>query len=305
MMLLGNYNLIVSILLLFLETGIYLQLIGLMLFNLAIYTLISKLSFRNSANYFLLSSLSLLLIVFGYTFQLNNRNIFLLLIICSVFFKLNCYPFTSWIIPIYKSIKMSTVILIIILTKILFLILFSKFYYFPSLFPYIFILLIFGSLVSYNSDSIIELIIYSGSMQIIFIIYPIFNNNFILFFLYSLFYFSSLYALYLSLFYNINLDLRYFLLPTSIYMLIGIPPFIGFFSKLFVLFDLSILSQFSYIFFIFTFIIATILISYMYFKFLHSNLKYNIRSYNSITLFLYFISVLFIILPLYFNDFIF
>lgn len=256
----------------------------------------------------------------------------LLLFFAAFFFKVGVVPFHIWVIEIYSGVSLSTFFFLSIYSKYIFFIvlfkLFLNFYYFYSFYYYYLILFcglssvcvgVLGALIHVDIRKILAYgsITHSGFLILCFlninyytiyafifylISYVLLMLNFfiIFFFLKNYDYnFKTLYDLmylkYSSKFLTFNL----FFLFLS---MAGLPPFLGFFIKYFILVNLNTFND-SFFFVVLFLLLLNILAIYIYLRFgvylFFSEVKVKIFSIKRKSLALYFLLWFFLIINIF------
>ena len=248
--------------------------------------------------YYLFSSIftGIFILSLGYIYLGYNLGYYLIILI--FIYKLGLAPLHILIPKIYNNLSIKKLIFIDILCKYLNLFIFYRLFISISInLSYIILIsIIISTLLTLKETNLLNILIYSSIINYSLILILI--NNFNIFFIYLIHYiFISLIFFYLityyNLFYSINNSyyiLLWFLLSMN---LIGIPPFIGFWIKFYILY-LLILSLNYYLLIIILF--SFILLSLVYIRILLNfyintqSIKFtifNINTFNS-----HFISIL-------------
>lgn len=236
---------------------------------------------------------------FEYFEEINNNLVFISIKISSIFiligllFKIYSAPFHFWLPDIYEGSPTSILIYISTIQLFLMVIFFLKIYYYllfdfvklKQLIIYIIsiLTLIFGSIGTLVQRKIKKLISFSAITMNGFFLYSIVNNNSFLletsitYLLVYIFTILLLLSLLLNIFINDNkilVDIYDFfkiyrynksistILVILFFSVSGIPPFIGFISKLFWLKTLI----FEYNVFIFTLLLVFLIVSFYYIR---------------------------------------
>ena len=243
-------------------------------------------------------NISDLAVFFDYLELINNKGVLYSMKFSSIFvligilFKIYSAPFHLWLPDIYEGSPTSVVIYLSTVQLIVMISFFLKIYYY-LLFDIIatkqlilivvsILTLLFGSYGALAQNQIKKLISFSTVTMSGFFLFSIVNNNYILlesFIMYLLVYLITillLFILLLNMFtyksvissmsdlfniYNNNIILSS-IFTILIFSISGIPPFIGFISKLFWLKSLLL----EYVIFIFILLIAFLIVTYYYIK---------------------------------------
>lgn len=220
----------------------------------------------------------------------------ILLILSSFFFKLGVVPFHIWVVEIYYGVSLSTFFFLAVYSKYIFFVILFKliiniFFVYYFYYKYLFLIcgllsIIFGILGAFINTDIRKILAYGSITHSGFLILSFINLSF-----YSLF--SFIFYLFSYVVLMINFFLIFFLLKSInfkfaslldfIYIknsskflsivlfflflsMAGFPPFIGFFSKYFILLNLHLLNENS-IFIILLILIFNIISIYIYLRF--------------------------------------
>lgn len=283
-------------------------IVYLILNNIYIYDLCIK--------YFLVNSFRSILFIFSSNFILYFNNIiFLIIINLIIIFKLGVIPFHFWFIDIIKTLNwlrcfvLSTwqkiipffilififiqdIILFFVILRSIFSIIFSinqiylkKLYAYSSInhIRWLIISLIFRELIW-----LLYFFIYLIINFLIIIILKIFNINFIM-----------------DLYYKFNLNYLKFFFIILIFSLGGLPPFLGFLIKWYIIYYLL----FNYNFFILLILIFfSLIFLYFYLRLLYINIFINYISFNLIKFFVlklnYFLLFLYLLIVIFISIFI-
>lgn len=209
--------------------NIYLLIIILeVLTILLVFTLKNKLN-NNVFNYIIISGISTIFYIINF-----NDNIF---IIISIGLKLGLFPFNIWLIEIYKGFNNNLLIIWSILPKILFLMIFNKFYWLfnNNLFLiWNIISIIMMSIYSYKLLKLSELLGISSIINNSYLYLIMDKNLFLIYYIIHIIIISN----YLNkeirnLWYNNTI--AYFIFILWIMSIIGIPPLLGFKIKYLIL----------------------------------------------------------------------
>lgn len=306
---------LIGILLLISSTDLIFIFINIELINLTLYLLIGN--FSSGIKYFLLSSLITTFILLSFTliyscygilnieyilciFNYKSCSLGFLLLFLSLFFKLGLFPFHSWSPDLYRGISYILMIYIQIFIKYGILILFYNLHYLLiDIKNFIIILGIFsiiiGSILIISQYNIIRLLTYSSISHIGFLILQYEYTYFYYLYIYTITSFLILNFLY---YINSSFILRLFL-TLLFFSSCGLPPFPGFYSKLYILLDLLKLGNINIILII---ILSSIILSsnYIYlglisfYLSLKFKIKYNILNYNILSFLLSFFLLFFI-----------
>lgn len=233
-------------------------------------------------------------------FPVDNLLIFsFLLIFITFFFKLGLYPLHNWVADLYQNAQLATVLFIGIIPKMAYIYVFLKIYqlvyYYNFIFFFIiligFLSIVYGSLFSLYEASLKRLLGYGSIVHMGFIIIAIslyeltsVGAAFMYIVFYTIVMFNSFNFLLLfiekkeenneivfldniiliSKFFNKNKILS-ITFATTILSLAGLPFFMGFFSKLYIL--LALISM-GYLFLVIIILLVSILITMYYIRLL-------------------------------------
>lgn len=252
---------------------------------------------------------------FGFSFIFFNSNFLLnvisydtsyFFIILGLLIKLGSAPFHFWVLPLYDSIPTIITLYQSVIPKIIYIFLFYHFnFIFNNLITISIILsFLFGSFIGIYQSKIKKLLAASSIVNLGFFFLtflPLANatqvNSFIINpFLYFFLYFINIINIFSILLFFHNLsklkDLSpipfifpflSFLLMISIFSFIGIPPFAGFFAKIFVLANLIFNLNPFYFFFILFSLFATVISAYFYLYFIIYTYNNNIYPFYNIS----------------------
>lgn len=248
-------------------------------------------------------------------FTLGSNHIGYNLFLLGLFMKLGTAPFHFWVLPLYDNIPTIITLYQSVLPKIFYIFIFFSFFNsdfissccFPTNYFIIFIIFssfIIGSFIGIYQSFIKKLLAASSIVNLGFFFLsfipfssslPLVINPFIYFFLYFinvinifsiLLFFHDLSNIKQLSPLSFSFPFLSFLLMISIFSFIGIPPFAGFFAKIFVLANLIFNLNPLFLSFVFISLIATVISAYYYLYFIiyiynfNSYPFYNISSIN-------------------------
>jgi len=279
--------------------SITLYMIGLGLFNLSVYSYISKQNFRSIFSYIILSSI-------GYLISISGLSISYSLILLGSYLKSSIHPFTSWGIPIYRALTVKQFIIVLVLTKLVHLYILSSIVFSTKIWFLLLFSLVTAGIVSINITDFVGFMVLSGSIQIVFILFPLISNNNLVFYLSLGTYLISMIVVY-NLFTNrIRGDLSRALLYPVLFILIGLPPFIGFYTKFFILLDLSSTgSNLDLLLFLLLVVLSSYITANLYLKSANPITSYTLdgnSNYKMINITLYLSAILLLVSPIFYSD---
>lgn len=245
----------------------------------------NKISIESSLIYFLIQTISSIILLFSILIILFKNNIIILIII-SIIIKLGSSPFHYWIPLIIERLNWIKIFILLTWQKInpLFILIINNYYLYLKLF--IILSLLIGSIAGLNYISLKKIISFSSINQLRWIIIRLINNKII-----KLYLFIYIYLIYLIIksfnYFNlkflnqlISLKIKNKFIKLFIFInllsLGGLPPFLGFFPKLFIILKLN---RSLLIFFI---IIFSLLSLFMYLRIIFSLLILNSIKINKI-----------------------
>lgn len=250
---------------------------GLALLNVSIYSIIHGPNYRSVMNYVVISSLTLVLITIGYVYIDLIKDISIWIALIGIGIKLGMFPYTTWSLPVYSTIKLEIAMWLIIISKVTYIGLIGQL---PlNIFIWILILigLSLGSIVVINSTDIYGLVLLSGSIQLIYIILPILSGNELLAQFYLVLYTLHITILSALLIYPVRNLLAQIILFSVLFSFSGIPPFIGFYSKILVL-SSYLINGFNTYFIVLLVIVSSAIVSFIYFNFAQKSFNNSVIS---------------------------
>lgn len=198
--------------------------------------------------YFLIQSISSIILLFSILIILFKNN-FIIIIIIAIIIKLGRSPFHYWIPLIIEGMSWIKVFLLLTWQKInpLFLLIINNYYSYLKLF--IILSLLIGSIAGLNHISLKKIISFSSINQLRWIILRLINRKiiklYIIIYTYIIFIIIKSFDYFNLKFLNqlINLKLKNKFIKLFIFInllsLGGLPPFLGFFPKLFIIIKLN------------------------------------------------------------------
>nr|YP_010875344.1 NADH dehydrogenase subunit 2 [Nycteribia allotopa]WGW14998.1 NADH dehydrogenase subunit 2 [Nycteribia allotopa] len=250
------------------------------------------LSSESSIKYFLIQTLSSLILLFSFTLLLFFFNeMFKILMMISLFLKMGAAPFHLWYPSVMEGLSWMNSFILMTWQKLTPMILMS--YIFE--FKFITIIIIFssmiGSMMSINQNSLRKFLSFSSINHLAWMISSLFISNlmmFIYFLMYSLMTFSIISyfymfnisyinQLYSSFFFN-----KYFkfFMVFNLFSYGGLPPFLGFFPKWLIIQNLCNLNMF---FLLFILIFSSLILLYLYIQLSFNMIMFNFIENNWIT----------------------
>jgi len=278
---------LISTLLIFYSNSLYSIFISIELISLLMVTYIN-LYIQNryfGILYYLFSSIFTALFILALGYLYIGVNIAYYLIILIFIYKLGLPPFHILIPKIYGNLSIKKVIFLDILNKYLILHILYRLLITTSinLHPILGVSIILGTLLSLNEFNLLNIYIYSSTVNYSFLLILI--NNYTLFYLYLFNYILMsllfLYLIsYLYLHYSVEGGYYLFLWLILFLNLIGIPPLIGFWIKFYLLYILLLNLNYSLLILILT---SLLLLSFVYIRlFLNYYINTNKISISSI-----------------------
>ena len=226
----------ISWIIIYLSDNLLFDLIGFIIYNLAIYNAVFSdyypvVNHRVLISYFITSSLVFIITAFTLPFQFLFPMVSYILLTTISAFILVLYPFTYFYIPFYMNLRFSLFFMLSVLSKFLLLFFIPLIIGLYYSYPLIVINFILVPFISLYSSNIIHILVFSSAFQLSFIILVIVFDcpSFALYYLvYYIAGFTLIYLLSVSKFYY---SIKRVSLFYVLFSFIGLPPFIGFYFK--------------------------------------------------------------------------
>nr|YP_009937127.1 NADH dehydrogenase subunit 2 [Subclytia rotundiventris]QNT26363.1 NADH dehydrogenase subunit 2 [Subclytia rotundiventris] len=250
----------------------------------------SLMSTESSLKYFLTQALAsavflfaVMMYILNYNNKVNFNNIMEMIIFSSLLLKMGAAPFHFWFPNVMEGLSWSNSLILMTWQKIAPLMLISYIIVNPLMLISIIISSLIGALGGLNQTSLRKLMAYSSINHLSWMLAAMYNSNmmwmiyfmfytfltFSMIFMFNMFKTSHINQLF-SLLFNSKI-LKYFLF-LNLLSLGGLPPFLGFLPKWFIIQSLSINNQFFLLMFM---ILMTLITLYFYMRLCYSAFMLN------------------------------